>query len=180
MKTNVFRISNTKEKAVYPPEQVFLKLDFHFMLTKGGHITENEFEYKKLMNCLRKLNEKYFCILENLGTIVTLTERKAPFYAKMSVSSNLSDFNNIVDQFDPPFGFHINDFFIYGQNEGWGIYICECPTINIIGCKKELTQVFSEVFNIKGNGFDEQKDFISLEYQRNPNMIQTLINNYHL
>jgi len=178
MTTSVFKISNTKEGAIYPPEQVFCKQDFLYMLTIGGHIVSAEVEYQKLMNCLRKLGEKEFYILENLGTQVM--DREIPFYAKVPVLSYLSDFDNIVNQFDPIFGLMPYHFFIYGQNDSWGIYLCEYPTINIIGCRENLIQDFSEVFNIKGNGFEEEKNFISREYKGYPEMMQALVNNYHL
>ena len=178
MTTTVFKISNSKESAAYPPKQVFLKPDFLYMLTMGGHLVDNDVEYQKLMNCLKKLGEKEFFILENFGTYVD--DREVPFYAKISTSSNLSDFDNIVKQFDPIFGLFLYHFFVYGQNDNWGIYLCECPTINIIGCREDFIKDFSEVFNIKGNGFDTLKDFISMEYSNNTELIQTLINNYCL
>ena len=178
MTTSVFKISNTKKNAIYPPEQVFLKQDFLYMLTIGGHIADTEAQYQKLMNCLKKLNEQDFVILENLG--MEITDRETPFYAKIPVSSNLSYFENIISQFDPIFGLLPYHFFIYGQNDNWGIYLCEYPTINIIGCRKELVKDFLKVFNIKGNGFNTLKEFISKEFLYNPKLIQTLINNYHL
>ena len=178
MTTSVFKIPNTKEDAIYPPEQVFRKQDFLYMLTIGGYLVDNEAEYQKLMNCLRELNEQDFFILENLG--LTITDREIPFYAKISVSSSLSNFDNIVKQFDTVFGLLPYHFFVYGQNDSWGIYLCEYPTINIIGCRENYVKDFSEVFNIKGNGFDTLKDFIGKEYENYPELLQKLINNYHL
>jgi hypothetical protein len=178
MTTSVFKISNTKENAIYPPDQVFLKQDFLYMLTIGGHIASNEAEYQKLMKCLNKLNEPDFFILENLG--LTITDREIPFYAKIPVSSGLSDFDITVKKFDPIFGLLPYSFFVYGQNDSWGIYLCEYPTINIIGCRENYVKDFSEVFNIKGNGFDTLKDFIDKEYENYPDLLQRLINNYHL
>ena len=178
MPTSVFKISNTKEGAIYPPEQVFCKPDFLYMLTIGGHIASNETEYQKLMACLRKLNEQDFFIFENLG--LTITDREIPFYAKIPVSSSLSDFDNIIKQFDPIFGLLPYHFFVYGQNDSWGIYLCEYPTINIIGCRENYVKDFSEVFNIKGNGFNTLKDFIGREYENYPEMFQKLISNYQL
>jgi hypothetical protein len=177
MKSSVFKISNNKEQAVYPPEQVFLKSDFIYLLTKGGGLIDNV-GYEKLMACLKKLGEKEFYILENL--VPQVTDREIPFYAKIPVSSNRSDFDNIVNQFDPIFGLMPYHFFIYGQNDSWGIYLCECPTINIIGCRENLVQDFSNVFSINGNGFEKEKEIISLEYKDYPEMMQALINNYHL
>ena len=178
MTTSVFKVSNVKEGAIYPPEQVFGKPDFLYMLTIGGHITRTEVEYQKLMDCLRKLNEQDFFILENLG--LTVTDRKAPFYAKIPTSSNLSDFDNIIKQFDSVFGLLPYHFFVYGQNDSWGIYLCEYPTINIIGCRENYVRDFSEVFNIKGTGINALKDFIAKEYEDYPEMFQELINNYSL
>jgi hypothetical protein len=178
MTTSVFKISNSKELAIYPPEQVFLKQDFLYMLTRGGYLVDNEAEYQKLMDCLRKLNEQSFFLLENLGA--TITDRETPFYVKIPVSSSLSDFDNIVKQFDPIFGLLPYHFFVYGQNDSWGIYLCEYPTINIIGCRENYVKDFSKVFNIKGNGFDAEKDFICREYENHPGLLQTLIDNYYL
>lgn len=178
MKTSVFKISNNKEDAIYPPKQVFYKPDFEYMLTIGGHIASTEAEYRKLMACLKQLNEQFFFIRENLG--LNATDREIPFYAKIPVSSSLLDFNNIIKQFDPVFGLLPYHFFVYGQNENWGIYLCEYPTINIIGCRENYVRNFSEVFNIKGNGFNTLKDFIYKEYENYPDILQKLINNYHL
>jgi len=177
MKTSVFKVSNAKENVIYPPNQVFMKSDFQYMLTKGGGFID-DIGYIKLMDCLRKLGEKEFYILENMGA--NITDRETPFYSKISVSSTLQDFNRIVYQFDPIFGLIPYHFFIYGQNENWGIYLCEYPTINIIGCNESLVQDFSVIFAIRGNGFDDQKDFISLEYQNNTELIHALITNYNL
>jgi hypothetical protein len=171
--TTVFKMSNNKEGAIYPPEQVFWKQDFLYLLTKGGYIVNDEVEYQKLMDCLRKIGGKEFSILENFGTQVT--DREIPFYAKISISSSLSDFDNIIKQFDPVFGLMPYHFFIYGQNDSWGIYLCEYPTINIIGCRESLVQDFSKVFNIKGNGFEDEKDFIGKEYENYPEILQKLI-----
>jgi len=176
--TSVFKISSIKKNAIYPPEQVFLKQNFRYMLTIGGHIADTEIQYQKLMNCLKKLNEQDFFILENLGT--TIADKEKPFYAKIPVSSNLSYFNNIISQFDPVFGLLPYHFFLYGRNDSWGIYLCEYPTINIIGCREYLVKEFSEIFNIKGNGFSSLKKFITKEFQNNSELIQTLINNYYL
>jgi hypothetical protein len=177
MTTSVFKISNDKENAIFPPEQVFWKQDFLYMLTIGGHLARTESEYRKLMSCLRKLNEQYFFILENLG--LAIADREVPFYAKIPVSICLSKFDNIVKQFDPIFGLLPYHFFVYGQNDSWGIYLCEYPTINIIGCRKDFVKDFSAVFNIKGNGFDTLKEFISREYDGHPELLQKLTNNYH-
>jgi len=178
MSTSVFKISNTKESFICPPEQVFLKSDFIYMLTIGGHLARKFDEYQNLMNCLSKLGEKDFFILENFGTYID--DREVPFYAKIPVSSSLSDFNNIVKQFDPIFGLFLYHFFVYGKNDNWGIYLCECPTINIIGCIKEYASEFRKVFNIKGDGFKDLYQFISKEYETVPHLKTRLIDNYQL
>jgi len=121
MTTSVFKISNTKEGAIYPPEQVFRKQDFLYMLTIGGHIASDETEYQKLMACLRKLNEQDFFILENLG--MTITDREIPFYAKIPVSSSLFDFDNVIKQFDPVFGL-LPYHFLFMAKMIVGVFIC--------------------------------------------------------
>jgi hypothetical protein len=178
MMTIVFNISDKKEKVICPPKQVFANRDFTYMLTLGGHIADNEDEYQRLMNLLKQLHEREFFILENLGA--TITDRTIPLFATISSSSTFIDFNKTVKQFDPPFGFWANHFFIYGKNRSWGIYICENPTINIIGCKKELIKDFSLVFDVKGNGYEALKDFLVQEFQTHPHLLKEMIDNYHL
>jgi hypothetical protein len=178
MTTDVFNISNNKERVTCPPEQVFLKSDFSYMITIGGHLVDDEVMYQNLMRCLEIIGEKDFFILENWGTSVT--DREAPFFAKIPTASDLAYFDSVVNKFDDVFGLMPYHFFVYGRNDKWGIYLCECPTINIIGCTPEYADDFREVFGIVGNGFKQEEEFIAREYQTMPHLKTQFIENYKL
>jgi hypothetical protein len=115
------------------------------------------------MNLLADLGENEYYLTENLGG--TLTERTTPFSAVIPVQSEYHDFDKIVETFDPPFGFISNHFFVCGQNPNWGIYICELPTINIVGCEISLTEKFRKIFGLNDNGFLRAKNFIEQEFK---------------
>lgn len=177
-KNRVFKINSDKTNAICPPEQIFKKSNFKFLLTIGGDLTDNVTEYNNLMTFLKELDETEFYVLENIGA--TLTDRNMPFFATLPTDSDFHYFQNKVKTFDPPFGWTSNHFYVFGQNENWGIYICENPTINIIGCGSKLTERFASIFGINGDGFQELKDFVEKEFQTNANLIKQLIDNYKL
>ena len=174
----VFKVAQDNENVVAPPDQVFNKPDFDFLITIGGGIIEDESQYKKLINLLKTFGETEFYILENIGA--TLTDRFVPFQATIPIDLNVDEFEEIFTSFDPPFGWMINHFFVFGKNDNWGIYICEHPTINIIGCNKEFSKEFRNVFSIKDNGYKELEDFIDQEFHSNIDMKKQFIKEYRL
>ena len=174
----IFKVGTDNENVICPPDQVFDRSDFDFLLTIGGDLVEDEAEYEKFIGLLKMIGEKEFHILENIGA--TVTERTLPFQTTINTNDDYIKFQEKVRIFEPPFGWVIHHFFVYGQNVSWGIYICEYPMINIIGCKKELSDKFRQVFSIKGNGFEEQKEFLQKEYQTKPDLLIELIKQYRL
>ena len=174
----VFKIANSKENVIYPPEQVFINPNFKFLLTVGGHLADGDYEYQRLLKLLKELGETEFYILENIG--MPSTERNVAYQTTVSLDKDFESFDKLVQLFDPPFGFISNHWFVFGQNNKWGIYICECPTINIIGCTKDLAENFSMAYNITGNGFLEQVDFIAQQLQYKYDLLNKLVRNYHL
>jgi hypothetical protein len=177
-KNKVFKSGQLQSNVICPPDQVFSRDTFNFLLTSGGHLAGGEDEYNKLMRALKSLGEKEFYVVENLGA--TQTVPREPYNACFSVDSNLEYFNQVVDNFDPPFGFFINHFYVFGDNPNWGIYICEYPTMNIIGCENQLSEMFAQVFDIESNGYEVQKEFIGWEYQNHPDLQKLLEDNYNL
>ena len=172
----IFNVTTDKQKVICPPEQVFVRPEFDFLLTIGGDLINDEKEYDKFRTTLKNIGEKEFYIHENLGA--TVTDRNKPFQFTINLTLDYNEFQEKVRTFEPPFGWFINHFFVYGQNENWGIYIAEFPTINIIGCDKNLSDKFRQVFSIKGNGFTELKDFINKEFSRNPqNLVKFIEHN---
>jgi len=167
------KVFNIDSENIFPPNQVFLKHNFDFLLTIGGNLVDNEIEYNNLMNVLKKIGETEFYILEN-------TNDKMPFFEKVSVNSNFDYFQNIGKNYDLHFGWSLGDFFIFGENDNWGIYICECPAINIIGCDKKLINSFQNIYGIKDNGYDDLKEFISKEFQQKNDLINLFEKNYNL
>jgi len=175
---SIFKTVTDKQKVLCPLDQVFLKSDFDFLLTTGGDLFQDENEFEKLKSLLKSIGETEFNIVENIGA--TVTERAIPFQTTISLDSDYKDFEEIVSSLDPPFGWLINHFFVFGCIDNWGIYICEYPTINIIGCDKRLTESFKLVFSIVENGYETHKDFLDLEFQSKPELKTQFINQYKL
>ena len=173
-----FRNSETEEGALWPPDQVFVNPNFVFLLTIGGNLVSGDEEYQRLMKLLKELGETEFYILENIAA--TSTERTTPFQATISVDSDDDYFQKVGKSFDPQFGFLPYSFFVFGNSDNWGIYLCEHPTINIIGCTAEIVEKFSKVYDVVENGFIELVDFIAQEYQYKMEPFEKLVNNYHL
>jgi len=177
-KNKVFKINSGKNNVICPPEQVFKNSDFKFLLTIGGDLVDDVVEFNALITFLKELKETEIYIVENIGAIET--DRKVPFSATIPINSDYNDYQKIVDNLGTYFGLAIHHFFVFGQNENWGIYICEWPWNNIIGCDSRLTERFASIFGINGNGLEEQKNFIEREYQTTPNLTKQLITNYKL
>jgi hypothetical protein len=172
----IFNVGTNKLNVICPPDQVFIRRDFDFLLTIGGDLVTDEEEYEKFLGLLEKIGETEFYICENIGA--TSSERKTPFQAIVSTNDDFDTFKLKVGAFEPPFGWTTHHFFVFGLKENWGIYICEYPTINIIGCENELSDEFRQTFSINGNGFSDLKEFIGQEYQSIPNLMNDLIINY--
>jgi hypothetical protein len=103
-----------------------------------------------------------------------------PYSAKFAIGTSFKEFKNELNALIPRTDFSMYDFYVFGQNPKWGIYLCECPTINIIGCLNDLSDRFAWVFKITGNGFEELEDFIKWECNAKPELVQLLIDNYRL
>lgn len=174
----IFNVTTDKQKVICPPEQVFVRPDIDYLLTIGGDLIDNETEYDKLRTTLGNIGETEIYIQENLGA--TVTDRNEPFQITIKLTDNYKDFQEKVRSFEAPFGWSINHFFVYGQNESWGIYIAEFPTINIIGCERQLSDQFRQAFSISGNGYADLKEFIAREFQSNPDQLEKFIMNYKL
>ncbi len=174
----VFKVAKDKQKVICPPEQVFVRQDYDYLLTDGGDLIGDEDEYNRLRTTLKNIGETEFYIQENLGA--TITDRNEPCKITIDLTSDYNEFKEKVRSFDAPVAWHINHFFIYGKNKDWGIYIAEFPTINIIGCDSQLADKFRQVFSISGNGFAELKEFIASEFQSNPDLLEKFEINYKL
>lgn len=173
---NVFKVSS-KTDIIYPPDQVFTNPKFEFLFTIGGHLADGANEYEKLISLLNQIGEKEFFIVENSLNKSSLDKSLA---ATIPIENTFQQFDEVVKSFDPPTGFYINDFFVFGHNDKWGIYICECPTINIIGCSPDLKLRFKEVYNINSNGYKELESFIEREYNYRSDLKTALIKNYKI
>ncbi len=175
----IFKISDFKDKVICPPDQVFLNPNFDVLFTMGGHyLVWGEEEYQKLMTLLKEIGEVEFYVLENIGA--TLTEREIPHQATINVNSTFETFKAQLDSFDPPFGLMTNSFFLFGKSENWGIYIGELPTINIIGCTKDLMERFSIALDIRKYDLTEIEKFIEKEFQNRPDLMKAMTENYLL
>lgn len=164
---DIFRVSDSPEKIICPPEQVFQNSNFEYLLTSGGHLVEDTSQYGLLMDFLKKIGEKEFVIRENLGATITESQRTIPLESIFSTESNLTDFNKKLKEFDEIeyMAGTILHWFVNGQMDTWGIYISEYPTINIIGCLPELANGFRKIFNITDNGYNQEKSLLESEFK---------------
>jgi len=174
----VFNVTTVIQKVICPPDQVFVRRNFDYLLTIGGDLVDNEDEYNKLRATLENIGETEFYIHENLDA--TVTDRNEPFRITISLKDDYTEFQEKVRALEAPLGWSINHFFVYGQNENWGIYIAEFPTINIIGCDIQLSEKFRKTYSISENGYAELKEFIAREFQSNPDQLVKFITNYKL
>ena len=173
----LFRTGAGKQDVVCPPEPVFANTAFELLLMIGVGVADAA-EYGQFTQLLKSIGESEFYITENLGA--TVTDREVPYHTIINLEDSFATFKEKWEAFDPPFGWFINHFYLYGKSKDWGIYICEYPTINIIGCKRELSQGFREVFSIKGNGYAEIRDFVAQEFSIAPAHLETFENHYVL
>ena len=60
------------------------------------------------------------------------------------------------------------------------MYLCECPTLLLIGCVPELQERFARVFGIAGNGYTALASFITQEYQQHPALQAQFEHTYRL
>lgn len=174
----VFVASTSQDHVICPPERVFANADFTCLLTQNAFLFDGEEQYQAFLRLLASLGEHSFHLVENLGA--TLCEPRPPHTACLSVESTYAQFVEATEAFDPPFGFVTNHFYLFGENPAWGIYLCEWPTLTLIGCRAELQRPFAQLFAIKGNGYGALKAFIALEFQAEPELQTLLEQNYSL
>ena len=166
--SEIFNIEELTQNVICPPKQVFKNKEFDFLFVDGGHLVNDNAQYEEFMFLLKELGEESFVLKENLGA--TITERLKPHSLEFSVNSTLEEFNKkIKEVVDEHFGMAILHWFVHGNRNDWGIYIAEYPTINIFGCKTELSQKFRDVFKIESNGYNQQKELLDIEFKHSQN-----------
>jgi hypothetical protein len=172
----VFNVDSEGRSNLYPPSQIFVNKDFKFLIALGGWLVDNDQQYNELMAALRKLGETSMYIVEQK----VKEDNEPPFIWEVSTNGSHADLLPLEHFPEPPGRWYMTHVFVYGDNPNWGIYVCEYPTILIIGCIEEYLPIFRKVYDIKGNGFAQQDDFISQEYGSRPLLRDELIKNYHL
>ncbi|WP_024482683.1 hypothetical protein [Cellulophaga baltica] len=181
---DIFRVSDSPNNVICPPDQVFQNSNFEYMLTSGGHLVEDESQYALLMDFLKEIGEKEFVLRENWGATITDSKRSIPLEASFTIESVLSDFNEKLKEFDEKvfMAGTILHWFVNGQKDTWGIYISEYPTINIIGCLPELASGFRKIFNIKDNGYEQEKSLLESEFEsaKSSNFRKVFLANYKI
>ena len=164
---------------IYPPDMVFANPGFKYLLTGGGHLAEDEAQYQRLMRVLNEVGETHFHLVENPGaTLVPGAPARPPFTARFAVASTFAQFQEVVAGFDPPFGFFITEFYVFGQHPTWGLYLCEQPTLLFIGCLPAWRERFAQVYGTAGNGYAALEAFIAQEYQGHPDLQAQLARSY--
>jgi len=174
----IFRVASNAQEVICPPDLVFNNPDFELIVTVGGDLVEDEQEFDRFRAILTKIGESEFYIRENLGA--TITSSTTPFQTTIRLKDRYDDFRAKVNAFDPPYGWSINHFYINGQKENWGIYICEFPAINIIGCDPLISSEFKKEYSLNPTEYQELKSFIGREFANLPNHLNELFKNYNL
>lgn len=172
----VFNVDGEGRTNLYPPSQMFVNKNFKFLISIGGALVDNEQQYNILMTALRGIGENCLHIVEYKRK----DDKELPVVGELPIDSNYDVLLQLERTFDPMGDWLMANIFIYGNNPNWGIYVCEYPTILIIGCIEKYVPLFRQVYEIEGNGFAQQDDFISLEYGGWPHLRDELIKNYHL
>lgn len=172
----VFRVAANEQTIVCPPKQVFSNPDFKFILTIGGDLVDDQDEYETFRSILKNIGETEFYILENIGA--ARTDRVLPFKATISLKDSYKDFHEIIGTFEPPFGWKMNHFFVFGNNASWGIYVSEFLTVNIVGCTEPLLDEFRMVFQVQGSGYKELENFLNQEFQNQPDLKEEFLKMY--
>jgi len=174
----IFRVASNAKEVICPPDLVFNKPEFEIVVTIGGDLVEDEREYDRFRAILTKLGETEYYIRENLGA--TTTSSTVPFQTTIRLKESYDDFRAKVNALDPPCGWSTNHFYIYGQKENWGIYICEFPAINIIGCDPLISSEFKKEYSLNPTEYRELISFIGREFGSLPNHLKELLKNYNL
>lgn len=160
------------EQIISIPNQVFQQKDFSFLFTIGGHLADGDEEYNKLTKLLKDNNEINYLLTENQSGIAI---KKETAYSKLvSLDIDFQALNRIIS----PRIFTTKNLYISGLNRNWGIYICEFPTINIIGCTDSLLEGFSKAYKIENNGFESIEEFIKKEYDQKLELLESFKKNY--
>lgn len=172
----VFNVDSEGRTNLYPPSQMFVNENFKFLISIGGALVDNEQQYNNLMIALRSIGENCLHIVEYKRK----DDREPPVVGELPIGSNYDILLQLEHAFEPMGDWLMENIFVYGDNPNWGIYICEYPTILIIGCIEEYVPLFKDVYEIEGNGFAQRDNFIRLEYGNRPHLRDELIKNYHL
>ncbi|PKK36795.1 hypothetical protein BWI96_10515 [Siphonobacter sp. SORGH_AS_0500] len=177
MKNKVFEINSEGVGQIFPPDMVFKKREFKFLLNMGGDLFNSEIEYISFMNLMKELNEKYVHIHENINPIKS--ENILPFMENIKTDVDYNSYKHKIEKFDNIFGLITSDFFIYGDNESWGIYLCEYPSITIIGCDDKYVNMFERVFNIEKSSINRIEKFLIKEFG-SKHLFENMIYNYKI
>ena len=122
-------------------------------------------------------------VVENLPNNRNIDNQYAsdsPFKGVIKTCEGFDAFRRLETTFDPHFGLILSNFYIFGANPNWGIYLCEYPAIKLIGCIDRYIPAFKDAFNIRGTGFEEVEPLLEQEFGQNRNFQDKLIENYHL
>ena len=172
----VFHIADKYTKT-HLPFQIFVNREFKFLITSGGAFVDNKNEYIKFSSVLNTIGEEYICLLEHIDNQYA---SDSPFKGVIKTCEGFDAFRRLETTFDPHFGLILSNFYIFGANPNWGIYLCEYPAIKLIVCIDRYIPAYKHDLNIRGTGFDEEEPLIEQEFGQNRNFQDKLIENYHL
>jgi hypothetical protein len=161
-----------------PQIRFFSKSEFSFLITIGHYLVDNQEEYSRFISLLVELGESEFYVLENIGT--KESTNAGLFQVTFPIDTTYNLFEQEIQEYDPPFGFNANHFYVFGQTGRWEIYLCEYPTVNIIGAEKDLLEKFREVFKINGTGLPDLEPFLDKEYKGWPERKAIFLKTYDL
>lgn len=137
------RIFINQEKGL--PSLIFAK-EYEIIALRGGVLFEEK-DFKQLQDCFLKVGDKHFVIVENsFGNEL----QRTPFRMKYPVAISWQEFmsGNFISSVLAEMC--ANEYFVFGDSAAWGKYAAndyEKP-LDIIGFKKEYSQLFKDIFRV--------------------------------
>jgi hypothetical protein len=159
----IFELSPSGHATQFLPNQVFKNRDFTFSLSTRNDLFEFADEYDLFVKFLKEIGESHFYILEHAGTYKDPEEDL--LQATIPVTSDFLAFRNIVASLDLFDGLMGSNLMIFGDSDSWGIHLSEWLALILIGSEPALAQGLREVFGIEGNGYEQTRQYLDLEFQ---------------
>jgi hypothetical protein len=177
----IFEITQSGHAVQFLPNQVFKNKDFIFSLSTRNDLFEFAVEYELFVKFLKEIGESHFYILEHVGTYNDPEDDL--IQAIIPVTYNYWEFRKMVTSMGMVDGLLGSNLMIFGDSESWGIHLAEWLSVILIGCKPEIAHGLKEAFGIDGNGYEQARQYLDLEFQHTNDgetVKATFLKNYRL